>query len=81
MTDQDRELLEALTRLNAAITKFSMDLAARRVDHEAHLGMVLMLLNVADQTPTYSRTMPYDPWWSSTEDGPSARRFFVVHPP
>jgi hypothetical protein len=50
MTDQERELLEALTRLNSKITTFSMDLMMRRIDQEVHVGMALMLLDVADQT-------------------------------
>jgi hypothetical protein len=49
-TDRDRELLEMLTRLNTAITTFSMDLVMRRVDHEAHIRMVLLLVGAADQT-------------------------------
>jgi hypothetical protein len=39
-----------LTRLNTAITTFSMDLVMRRVDHEAHIRMVLLLVGAADQT-------------------------------
>jgi hypothetical protein len=49
VTEQDRELLEALTRLNTVITTFGMDLAARKVDQEAHIGMALMLLEAAGQ--------------------------------
>jgi hypothetical protein len=49
MADQDRELLAALTRLSSAITRFSMDLVVRKTESEAHIGMALMLLDVADQ--------------------------------
>lgn len=45
----DRDLLEVLTRLNTAITRFSMKLIERKGDREGHIGMALMLLDVADQ--------------------------------
>lgn len=50
VTDRDRKLLEVLTRLNTAIMTFSMNIAARRAEPEAHIEMALMLLAEADQT-------------------------------
>lgn len=48
VTDQDRELLESLTRVNTETTAFTMDLLARKLDQDAHIRMTLMLLNAAD---------------------------------
>lgn len=36
--------------LNTAVATFSMDLVARKVDHDAHIGMALMFLGAADLT-------------------------------
>lgn len=49
VTDQDCELLEALTRLTATTSAFGMDLVARNLAREAHIELALLLLDVADQ--------------------------------
>ena len=49
MTDEERELLTELSRLDAASTAFSTDLLRRSLDRETHIKLALLLLSVADR--------------------------------
>ena len=49
MTEEDRELLTELSRLNTASTALSMDLLKRSASPEDHIKLVLLLLDVADR--------------------------------
>lgn len=49
VTDRDRKLHEALSCLYETITTFSTALCTRNSKQEAHLELVLLLLDVADQ--------------------------------